>query len=412
MKRVYLSILMARRALLTNKGRSFLTMLGIIIGIAAIVIIIAVGNGAQSLIFNQINSLGSTLIGVLPGGSDDNGPPATAFGITITTLTPEDGEAILHDVPGIVAYSGYVKGVGSISSDNDSVDGTFTGVTPQYTIVEDTSVASGSFFTAEDDLSLSRVAVLGSHIADQLFKGTDPINQKIKIKKETFRVIGVMPKRGTVAFQNQDDQVFMPLHTAQKIMLGIHHLGFMRIKPQQDQNLDIITEEIRKTLRERHNIANPSQDDFSVRTTAQALSALGTITNVVKYFLAAVSMLSLVVGGIGIMNIMLVAVLERTREIGIRKALGARPRDLRSQFITETLIITLAGGLIGLAIGTVISFAVATVAQSLGYAWVFSIGAQAIALSFLFPLVVGILFGYYPAKQAADLKPIVALHYE
>ncbi len=412
MIRTYLSLLMARQALLSNKARSFLTMLGIIIGIAAIVIIIAVGNGAQSLIFNQINTLGSNLIGVLPGGSDDNGPPATAFGITITTLTPGDGEAIMKDVPGLIAYSGYVKGIGTISWQDQSIDGNFTGVSPSYPVVENTGVASGSFFTDDDNATLSRVAVLGSQVADELFNGANPIGEKIKIKRETFRVIGVMPKRGTVAFQNQDDQVFIPLETAQKILLGIHHLGFMRIKAAEGQNLDILTDEIRKTLRVQHNITNPAQDDFSVRTTAQALSVLGTITNVVKYFLAAISMLSLLVGGIGIMNIMLVAVLERTREIGIRKALGARPQDLRTQFITETLLITLTGGMLGLAIGTLVSFAVAAVAQALGYAWSFSIGIPAVALSFIFPLAVGFLFGYYPAKQAADLKPIVALHYE
>lgn len=389
-----------------------MTMLGIIIGIASIIIIIAVGNGAQSLIFNQVNSLGSTLIGVLPGGSEEDGPPATAFGITITTLKEEDGRAIMKQVPGLYAFSGYVRGVGTISSAYESVDGNFTGVSPSYTQVEDTNVAQGTFFTEEDAAALARVTVLGSDIAEELFPNGDALGQKVKIKRETFRVIGIMPKRGSVAFQNQDNQVFIPLSTAQKILLGINHLGFMRIKPADDQNLTVISEEIRGVLRDQHGISNPIQDDFSVRTTEQLLSALGTITDVVKYFLAAISALSLIVGGIGIMNIMLVAVLERTREIGIRKALGAKPRDLRVQFITETLIITLVGGVIGLMIGTLISLAVATVAQSLEYAWDFKIGINGIVLSFLFPLIVGIVFGYYPAKQAADLKPIAALHYE
>ena len=402
----------ALEALLTNGMRSFLTMLGIIIGVAAIVIIIAVGDGAQSLILNQISSFGSDLIGVLPGSSDEDGPPATALGVTITSFTNDDVTAIRRQVRGVTAITGYVNGAGSIAWGNQSVDAQFSGVSAEYPTVESAELALGTFFTSDDDDTLANVAVLGWQVYQDLFGDMNPLGQNIKIKRHTFRVIGVISERGTVAFQNQDNQVLVPLQTAQKRLLGIDHVSVSRMKAAPGSDLTLLSEEVRELLRERHDIGQGEEDDFTVRNIAQALDILGTVTDVLKYFLAAISALSLLVGGIGIMNIMLVTVLERTKELGLRKAVGARPLDMRIQFLSETVIIAMLGGLIGLLVGVSISYLIAVVARSLGYYWEFIIGLSSVGLSIVFPLVIGLVFGFYPAHKAARLRPIDALHYE
>ena len=392
--------------------RAFLTMLGIIIGIAAIVIIIAVGNGAQSLVINQVNSLGSDIIAILPGASDESGAPATALGISVTSLKTTDADAIRKNVQGLAGVAAYVKGVGTITAGNQSVDSNFTGTSADYPQVENITLSQGTFFSAEDDRSLAKVAVLGWGVYQDLFPGRQAVGESIRIKRQSFRVIGVVTERGTEGFQNQDDQVFIPLETAQNIMLGIDYLGFIRAKALPGQDLSIIAEDIRALLRDRHGLTGKQVNDFSVRTITQALDILSTVTDVLKYFLAAISALSLLVGGIGIMNIMLVAVLERTREIGLRKAVGARGYDLRIQFLAETIIITMMGGIIGFILGFVVAYLISVLAHALGYYWEFSVGWSSVALAIVFPLLTGLIFGYYPAQKAASLKPIEALHYE
>jgi len=398
-------------ALRANVLRSFLTMLSIVIGIAAIVIVFSVGYGAQSLVANQINTLGSDLIGVLPGASDDTGPPASVLGISITTLKRSDAEAMAK-LPGFAAVSGYVKGVGTISAGNQSQETTFTGVSPDYTIVESVDMAQGHFFTSEDDNSLSTVVVLGWQVYKDLFGEQDAVGQLVRLKRQAFRVIGVVEERGTEAFQNQDNQVFIPLQTAQKILLGIDHLAFIRAKVEPGYNINFLEEDARLLLRDRHDIQRPEDDDFSVRNTAQALDILSSVTEALKYFLAAISAISLLVGGIGIMNIMLVSVLERTQEIGLRKAVGARAGDLRLQFLIETVFIALLGGIVGLILGILISYGIAVGVRAFGYYWEYSIGLTSIVLSVLFPIITGLIFGYYPATKAAKLDPIESLRYE
>lgn len=410
--RITIFIKAALEALLVNKFRSFLTILGIVIGVAAIVIIFSVGTGAQSLIISQISTFGSDLLGVLPGGSDEDAPPAALMGITITTLKNSDADAIKNEVEGIKALSGYVTGIGTISWSNQSVDSNFSGVSSEYPEIESAHLAIGDFFSDEDDKALRNVAVLGWQVYKDLFGEADPIGQRIKIRRTNFRVVGVIEERGTVLFQNQDDRVFIPLRTAQKQMLGIDHLSLIRMKPQEGQNLDVLTGEIKALLRERHDIGRTGQDDFTVRNAAQALDILGTVTDSLKYFLAAVSALSLLVGGIGVMNIMLVSVLERMRELGLRKAVGARPFDLRIQFLSETIIISLLGGMAGFIVGIIISYGIAQGVRFAGYYWEYSIGASALLLAIVFPLAVGLVFGFYPAEKAARLKPIEALRYE
>jgi putative ABC transport system permease protein len=398
------------RVLLRNKTRSFLTSLGIVIGIASVIIIVSVGAGAQSLIFNQLKSVGSNLVGILPGASEEGGPPAAAMGISITTLTYDDAQEIKKQLPEVEAIAGYVRGVGSMTYQNNSIDATFMGVSDQYIEVEDTSVELGSFFTTEE--LRSRVVILGSQIKEDLFGDLDPINKRIKIKKESFRVIGVMEERGSSGFENQDDQVFVPLEIAQDILLGIHHVGFIRASLADGTNSDLAIQEIRRVLREQHDIEDEKQEDFTVQSMDNAIESLGNITDALNYFLAAVAAISLLVGGIGIMNIMLVAVTERTREIGLRKAVGAKANDISRQFLIETLVLSSFGGILGIIIGVVVSWLVSLVAQYLGYDWDFVVSGFSIFLSISFTLFVGLAAGWYPARKAAALNPVESLSYE
>lgn len=390
-------------------------MLGMIIGISSVIIIMSIGASAQGLIVNQIKSVGSNLIGVLPGASDENGPPATAMGITVTTLKYEDALALAQkqNVPHAEAVASYVKGVGTVTwQENVGVDTNITGTTASYTEVEDAEVAAGRFFSNDEEKTISRIVVLGSQVAQDLFGNTDPIGQTIKIKRESFKVIGVMIERGSVAFQNQDDQVFIPLVTAQKLLFGINHLGFLRVKVSDTKYLDQTVEDIKATLRERHNINNPADDDFSVRNVQQALDVLTGVTNALKFFLAAIAAIALVVGGVGIMNIMLVAVNERIREIGLRKAVGATRSNILTQFLIETAVLALGGGIIGTIIGAGVSGLIAVGAVYLGYDWGFIVTPSSIFLAAGVSIAIGLTFGIYPAYKAAKLDPISALRYE
>ncbi len=410
------SIMASVTALLANKARSFLTMLGIIIGVGAVIVIMAVGAGAQSLILAQVKTLGTNLIGVMPGKADDEGPPASAMGIVITTLTYDDLMAIADkkNVPHIVGAVGYTKSTGPVSWGANTYDTNLSGATHDYLEVEDGEVAQGRFFNNEEERNLARVAVLGSTVKDELFGESDVVGQKIKIKKHTFEVIGVMKERGTVAFQDYDDQVFIPIKTMQKLIAGVNHLGLIRAKVDYEENIARTMEDMAITLREQHDITDSSglNDDFTIRSAAQALDMITTVTNALRYFLAAMAALALLVGGIGIMNIMLVNVTERTREIGLRKAVGASNTNVMSQFLMEAVAVTLLGGLIGIIGGTAISFVVSIGARILGYDWAFVVSFFSIILAVGVSMLVGLIFGLYPAHKASRLEPVEALRYE
>jgi len=396
-----------------NKIRSFLTMLGVTIGVASVIIVISVGGGAQSLIVNQIKSLGSNLVGVLPGKSDEKGPPASVYGVLITSLKDEDAQAIMKSgFPHILSYTSYIKGTDTVVWRDEKVDTTFVGVSAGLPEVEDAVVASGRFFTDEENRSMSRVAVVASQTAKDLFGDEGPIGQNIKIKKTNFNIIGVMKSRGNSGFQNQDNQIFVPLQTAQKLLLGVDYVSFMRMKIDSAENVNESMEYMRQILRDRHNITNPENDDFDVRSMAQGLDTLSTITNALRLFLAAVASISLIVGGIGIMNIMLAAVQERTREIGLRKAVGAKSKHIITQFLVETCLITLLAGIIGIILGVGVSVLVAVVAQNMGYSWDLVISIPSIAMGCIVSVGIGLLFGILPAKKASQLDPIEALRYE
>lgn len=399
----------AFRELSLRKSRSFLTMLGIIIGVAAVISVMAVGASAQKLLLSQVRALGSNLVGVLPGASE--GAPAAMFGINVTTLKRGDAKAI-RKLPHIEAVCPYVMTKKTVTFFNESQTYDIKGIADSYTDVEDTSIEKGRFFRRSETSDLSRVAVLGSEIADELFEGSDPIGRKIKIGQVSFKVIGVMKERGTALFQNQDKQIFLPLKTAQKTLLGIDHLSVIRAKVESSQYIDSTINRIEELLRFRHNIKNPEKDDFSVRSTAQATDILSNITKAIEVFLASVASISLLVGGIGIMNIMFVSVNERTREVGLRKALGARRKDIILQFLTESALLTLIGGIIGILVGIGVSYLIAIGVQQFGYNWQFIIPPFAIALSVLMAVLVGITFSLWPAYKASKLNPIEALKYE
>ncbi|MFH0951045.1 MAG: ABC transporter permease [bacterium] len=417
MSRQYLTHLLqdALKTLLASKKRSFLTMLGIIIGVAAVIVIMAIGAGAQSLILSQLESFGTNLVGVLPGKSED-GPPVTLMGISITTLTYDDVDEInkKKNVPHLLAAIGYSNGQATLNWRSYEYSTNINGVGYNYQEVEGGELADGRFFTDSEQRGMARVVVLGYTVKQELFGDNTAVGQHIKINKRAFEVIGVMKERGTVAFQDYDDLAFMPVTTVQKIILGVNHLNMIRGKIDDEANLEQTIDDIAATLRANHDIKDQSgaSDDFTIRGSAQALEMLGTITDGLSFFLAAMAALSLLVGGIGIMNIMLIRVAERTREIGLRKAVGATTQAVMSQFLVESAAITFTGGIIGIIVGALMAGLIAMVAQYLGYDWPFIVPLYGIALAVTVSIAIGLIFGLYPAKRASKLNPIEALRYE
>lgn len=405
----------AWKALTTNTSRSVLTMLGIIIGIGSVIIVLSVGQSAQNLILDQVRSIGSNLVVIFPGESEENGPPVSVLGITVTSLKQKDIEAMrdANRIPLITAATGYVRGTATTQYQNTSRDATFLGVSEEYIVVEDAQVTQGRFFTQEEVQGLARVVVLGADLKDELFPFVDnPVGLRIKIGKQLFTVIGVLERRGSSGFQNTDGYAFVPLDTAQKILLGIDYLTFARIKISDESRMDEAILQIREVLREEHDLRDTQVDDFTIRTTAQALGVLTTITDAIKFFLSAVAAISLLVGGVGIMNIMFVAITERTQEIGLRKAIGARQNDIIGQFVVEAMMISGVGGVIGIVSGIALSFIIALIVGTLGYQWDFVVTVDSIVLSVSFSVVIGLIFGLYPAYQASQLDPMEALRYE
>jgi len=391
-----------------NKTRSLLTMLGIIIGVAAVISIISVDASAQDLLLAQVKAMGTNLIGILPGASDDQGPPSAAFGIEVTTLKYEDALEI-RKLPNILAISAYITGRGTVSYFSQTKELNYTGVMPEYPVVEDTSVESGRFIKQEDMDSLARVAILGSKVATDFFDQEDPLEKSIKINQVVFKVVGVMKERGAAGLQNQDEQVFIPLKTAQKIMLGIDHVAYIRTKVDKEENIDPAIVQVKEVLRFRHHIKDVIKDDFTVRSIAQALDILSSITQALKMFLGAVAAISLVVGGIGIMNIMFVTVSERTKEIGLRKAVGAKRKDILFQFLIESAAMTLIGGILGIILGVLISGAIALGVNYFDYDWRFIITPLSVLSAVFMTAGVGLIFGLWPANRASLMEAMEAL---
>ncbi|MCK9583258.1 MAG: ABC transporter permease, partial [Endomicrobiales bacterium] len=369
------------RTLLARKGRSFLTILGIVIGVAGVITIIALGAGAKSLIIGQITKLGSDLLSVQPGKSNEKGPPAQLFGIVITTLTNEDKDAIKNSglVPHAKSVFGAVMGSVSVSWQNKSVDTNFMGTESTMPDVINITMASGRFFDQQEGEGNANVAVLGATVAEELFgnSGVDPVGQVVKVRSSSqaeaggvpLRVVGVTEKQGSSLFLDLDDQVFMPLEIGQQQVLGIHYLRAIDVKVDSAENIDQTVQDITNLLKQRHHIKSEADVDFTVRNMADAVDILNTVTSALSLFLTAMAAISLVVGGIGILNIMLATVAERTREIGLRKAVGASNSAIARQFLLEAGVLTFFGGIIGIIIGILLSYFISLLMRYLGYDW-------------------------------------------
>ena len=418
------TIKMTIRNLLARKGRSFLTMLGIIIGVAGVIIIISLGAGAQSLVLGQVNKLGSNLLSIQPGKSDPKGPPAQVYGVVITTLINRDADALRSrsQVPHALAVNALVRGSASVSWQNKVIDTNFIGTDSGYPKVTNFKMKIGQYMDDSSADGGANVVVLGSTVSDGLFGGTDinPVGQIIKVRNASqttvggvpLRVVGVIEERGTAFFQNQDDQIFIPLSIAQGQLLGVKHLQAINLKIDDAKNIDRSIADVTNVLKQTHGIISDDDIDFTVRNQASAVDLLETITSALSLFLTSMAAIALVVGGIGILNIMLVTVAERTREIGLRKAVGATNKTIMKQFIIEASILTFIGGLIGIVIGVIISYLMAVLMQYLGYDWDFVISLTSIILAIAVSILTGVIFGLYPSFKASRLNPIDALRYE
>ncbi|MDD2580989.1 MAG: ABC transporter permease [Desulfuromonadaceae bacterium] len=403
------TVKIALRALRTNKMRSFLTMLGIIIGIAAVIAMMAVGSGASYVISQQIASIGSNIILVIPGSTTSGGLRTGSGGVQ--TLTSDDARAIMTDCPSVAYASGTVRTSGQIVSGNMNWSSVIMGGTPEMFEIREWPVVNGRSISQEDENSASKVCLLGQTVAENLFGSADPVGSIIRIKKIPFTVIGVLERKGqSPQGQDQDDTLFVPLRTAQRNLVRSQRsgiVGAILVKAKSEEVIDKAESEIQSLLNQRHRITNSKEPDFTTRNLSEILAVAEKSAKAMSLLLGSVASISLIVGGIGIMNIMLVSVTERTREIGIRMAIGAKKNDILLQFMTEAVLLTMLGGLIGIALGT---GGATIVSRLLG--WPTMISIQSITVAFVFSAAVGIFFGFYPARKAAGLNPIDALRYE
>jgi len=427
------SVQIALKALLANKLRSVLTMLGIIIGVGAVIAMVSVGMGVRRNVQSSIASLGSNMLIVSPGSANSGGVRSAA-GSTIT-LKYDDAEAIKNKIKNIDYVSPTVSNSYQIVNGNQNWNSTVQGVTPEYMAIRSLTVSTGSFITQNDLNTRNRVAVIGTTVAENLFGTTNPVGKTIRVHNSPYKIVGVLESKGQSSMgQDQDDVVIVPLTTAQERLLGITYVKSINIQVSDSTKMDQVQSEVETLLRQRHHIIGDKEDDFSVRnltslmqtmtqTTTMITILLGSIagmittmtmttamtmtTTMITILLGSIAGISLLVGGIGIMNIMMVSVTERTREIGIRKALGATFQNIMMQFLIESVVIGVVGGLIGIGFGCTASMAIARFG---GFNTV--ITAAPVLLSFFFSVGIGLFFGIYPARKAALLDPIEALRYE
>jgi len=399
----------ALRALRTNKMRSFLTMLGIIIGIAAVIAMMAVGAGARHVISQQIASIGSNILLILPG-STTSGGLRTGFG-GVQTLTSDDVRAIMNECPSVEYAAPTTRTSGLAVYGNMNWSTVLMGTTPELFIIREWGVVAGRGIEQQDVDGAAKVCLVGQTVAENLFGSEDPVGKIIRIKKVPFTVIGLLERKGqSPQGQDQDDAIFVPLRTAQRNLVRsqqTNSIGAAMVKARSEELLGKAEEEVKALLNQRHRITNAKEPDYSVRNLSEILAVAEQSSKAMSLLLGVVAAISLVVGGIGIMNIMLVSVTERTREIGVRMAIGARRGSILLQFLTEAVLLTMIGGLIGILLGAVAATVVSRILE-----WPTLISVESVAMASIFSAVVGIFFGYYPARKAASLNPIDALRYE
>ena len=399
------SFLMAWASLVANKLRSLLTMLGIIIGVAAVIALVSIGNGVKQDIENSISSLGSNLLVVLPGAPRT--PGARSSQGSMKSLKISDYEAIAK-LEGVKAASPMTNGSYVVIYQNKNWTTSVAGVNANFQDVNNWTMTSGRFFSDKNVQNRERVAVVGQTVVKNLFADEDPVGKEIRVKNIPFRVIGVLKSKGNGTMGNdQDDTVLIPYTTSMERVEGIDYLRMVYVVAKDDEGIDRLQADIENLLRVRHNIKDTNLDDFNIQNMKSIMETVAQTTGTFTLFLGAVAAISLVVGGIGIMNIMLVSVTERTREIGVRKALGATYSVIVTQFLIEAIVISLMGGFIGIAFGIGASKVIGMVS---GMSTVVSV--PTIIMSFAFSMAIGLIFGIYPARKAAKLNPIDALHYE
>jgi putative ABC transport system permease protein len=396
----------AFKALSRNKMRSILTMLGIIIGVGAVIAMVSVGQGAQQTIASQIANMGSNMLFVTPGAWNSGG---VRMGLGTTShLTVEDCQAIERECPAVRYASPLVRTSCSVVYGNQNWFTNVQGYNTHFPQIRLWDVAEGSFFTDQDVATDQRVCVIGKTVSDNLFSGADPIGQEIRMRNMPWRVIGVLISKGQSGMgQDQDDTIIAPYTTVQKKMLGITFINSIMVSAVSQDASSTAQAEITDLLRQRHHIAGSEDDDFQVRNLSDMADLANNSNQVMTLLLASIAFVSLIVGGIGVMNIMLVSVTERTREIGIRMAVGATGGDVQFQFLTEAVVLAIFGGVLGIIIG---SFASKVISNSLG--WPTLVSTTAIGVAFTFAAVIGIAAGWYPALKASRLDPIEALRYE
>src|SRR5512140_139891 len=410
MRRLKASIKIAFRALQMNKLRSALTMLGIVIGVASVIATVAIGSGATQRIQQQIASIGSNIIIVVPGSTSSSGVRLGSG--NAVTLSETDAKELTAQCPDVALAAPLVRGGAQVVYGNNNWATSVYGVTPDYLTIRDLSVADGAEFTQQDIDSANKVAVLGKTPVTNLFGDADPVGQTVRIKNVPFTVVGVLTAKGQSSQgQDQDDVILLPISSAKRKVIGSKQanadaVDTIMMQAKSGAQIPAAQEEAQALLRQRHHLQSADADDFSIRNLEELFAAQEASASIMSMMLAAIASVSLVVGGIGIMNIMLISVRERTREIGLRQAIGAKTRDILSQFLVEAIALSIAGGFAGVLLGIGASALISRLAG-----WATSVGPGAVALAVFFSALVGIGFGYYPARKAAYLDPIEALRY-
>src|SRR5579864_951931 len=403
---IFQTIPSALGALRSNKFRSLLTTLGIIIGVAAVIAIVALGEGASASVSDRLSGLGVNVLTITPGSANTGGVRTGAGGAT--SLKAADADAIASKIDGITGISPVVGGGAQVVAGNQNWQTRIQSVRPVYATIEDWTIDQGTFFTSQDDANASNVAVLGQTVYTNLFPGNEQaVGQLIRIRNVPFTVVGVLATKGAGFGGDQDDTVLIPFRTGQVRLLGANNVGQIVLQMADANLADSVTQQIEPILRSRHELRANQNDDFTIRSNNDVISRVEGVSQTMTLLLGSVAAVSLVVGGIGIMNIMLVSVTERTREIGIRLAVGAQPRDVLFQFLVEAVVLSLLGGIIGILIGAGVALVLPIVAG-----WTTVLPWNAIVLSFGVSAAIGMFFGIYPARKASQLDPIVALRYE